>query len=139
MTSEHEPRVVAVASGKGGVGKSLLSANLGIFLATIGKKVVLVDAALGTPNLHIFAGVPRPARSLSEALGGNVRLADVTLPTPVPGMRLVAGAGDSAWVAAAPHGAIERLSSELRALPADWVIVDLGAGTAPSVLDLFLD
>jgi len=139
MTSEHEPRVVAVASGKGGVGKSLLAANVGIFLATLGKKVVLVDAALGTPNLHTFAGVPRPARTLTEALGGSVRLADVTVPTPVAGLRLISGAGDPAWVAAAPPEMIDHLSTELRTLPADWVVVDLGPGTAPWLLDLFLD
>jgi flagellar biosynthesis protein FlhG len=138
--TEYEPRVVAVASGKGGVGKSLLAANVGIFLATLGKRVVIVDAALGTPNLHIFAGVPRPARTLSEALAeGGPSLADVTLPTPVPGMRLVAGAGDPSWVAAARPSMVTHLSAELRRLPADWVIVDLGAGTASWVLDLFLD
>jgi flagellar biosynthesis protein FlhG len=140
MTSEQQPRVVAVASGKGGVGKSLLAANLGIFLATLGKRVVLVDAALGSPNLHIFAGVPRPARSLAEALvPGGASLAEVSLPTPVPGMRLVAGAHDPAWVAGAAPALIERLSIELRALPAEWVVLDLGSGTAPGTLELFLD
>ena len=54
------PRVVAIGGGKGGVGKSLVAANVGIFLATLGKRVVLVDAAFGAANLHIFAGVPRP-------------------------------------------------------------------------------
>lgn len=138
--TEYEPRVVAVASGKGGVGKSLLAANVGIFLATLGKRVVLVDAALGTPNLHVFAGVPRPARTLSEALvEGGPSLTDVTLPTPVPGMRLVAGAGDPAWVAAARPSMVTHLSASLRRLPADWVVVDLGAGTASWILDLFLD
>ena len=138
--TEYEPRVVAVASGKGGVGKSLLAANVGIFLATLGKRVVIVDAALGTPNLHIFAGVPRPARTLSEALAeGGPQLVDVTLPTPVPGMRLVAGAGDPAWAGDARPETIAHLSAELRRLPADWVIVDLGPGTASWVLDLFLD
>jgi len=137
--SEHVPRVVAVASGKGGVGKTLLAANVGIFLATLGKRVVIVDAALGTPNLHIFAGVPRPARTLSEALAeGGPSLADVTLPTPVPGMRLVAGAGDPTWVAAARPSMIAHLIAEIRRLPADWVIIDLGAGTATWILDLFL-
>ena len=57
-----DPRVVAIGGGKGGVGKSLVAANVGIFLATLGKRVVLVDAAFGAANLHIFAGVPRPSR-----------------------------------------------------------------------------
>ncbi|MCA9678081.1 MAG: P-loop NTPase, partial [Myxococcales bacterium] len=138
--SEPEPRVVAVASGKGGVGKSLLAANVGIFLATLGKRVTLVDAALGTPNLHVFAGVPRPARTLAEALvPGGVRLAEVAVPTPVPGMRLVSGVGDPSWIAAARPSMLRHLAGELRALPAEWVVVDLGAGTASWVLELFLE
>ena len=78
------PRVVAIAGGKGGVGKSLVAANVGIFLATLGKKVILVDGAFGTPNLHIFAGVPRPSRTLSEALAaGGPTLADLAVATHV--------------------------------------------------------
>jgi len=136
---EPGPRVVAIASGKGGVGKSLLAANVGIFLATLGKRVVIVDAALGTPNLHIFAGVPRPARTLSDALIRGGVLDDVLLPTPVPGMRLIAGVNDPTWVAAARPSMVARLAAGLRKLPADWVIVDLGPGTAAWILDLFLD
>jgi MinD superfamily P-loop ATPase len=69
----REPQVVAVGGGKGGVGKSLIAANLGIFLATLGKKVVVVDCSLGAPNLHLFCGVPRPTRTLAEALVPTAR------------------------------------------------------------------
>src|SRR3977135_4236244 len=101
------PRVVAIAGGKGGVGKSLVAANVGIFLATLGKRVVLVDAAFGSPNLHIFAGVPRPARSptRSRCAGGPGRartlaecfvpggppLGQLAVATHVPGVRLIGG------------------------------------------------
>ena len=71
MCRSMTPRVVAIGGGKGGVGKSLVAANVGIFLATLGKRVILVDGSFGAPNLHIFAGVPRPARSLSEALAAD--------------------------------------------------------------------
>ena len=72
------PRVVAIGGGKGGVGKSLVAANVGIFLSTLGKRVVLVDGSFGAPNLHIFAGVPRPSRSLSESFAANgPKLAEV--------------------------------------------------------------
>src|SRR6266705_1970698 len=94
------PRVVAIGGGKGGVGKSLVAANVGIFLATLGKRVVLVDAAFGQANLHIFAGVPRPSRSLSEALvTGGPRLAELQVPTHVPGVKLIAGVYDPPWIA----------------------------------------
>src|ERR1043166_6061335 len=106
------PRGVAIGGGKGGVGKSLVAANVGIFLATLGKRVVLVDAAFGAANLHIFAGVPRPSRSLSEALSpGGPRLADLAVATHVPGVRLVGGVYDPPWVAEPGDRKSTRLNS----------------------------
>ncbi len=134
------PRVVAIGGGKGGVGKSLVAANVGIFLATLGKRVVLVDGAFGAPNLHIFAGVPRPSRSLSEALApGGPSLQEVAVATHVPGVRLVAGVGDPPWVAEPSPEAVRALSGQLRELSADWVVVDLGPGLTSPTLELFVD
>src|SRR3954468_19306184 len=133
------PRVVAIGSGKGGVGKSLVAANVGIFLATLGKRVVLVDAAFGAANLHIFAGVPRPSRSLSEALvPGGPRLAELAVPTHVPGVRLIGGVYDPPWGAEPAPELVQLLADQLRQLAADWVVVDLGPGIASPTLELFL-
>src|SRR5882724_6329956 len=112
------PRAVAIASGKGGVGKSLVAANVGIFLATLGKRVILVDAAFGAANLHIFAGVPRPSRSLAEALvPGGPRLADLAVPTHVAGVKLIGGVSDPPWVAEPAPAQVERIVEQIRALP----------------------
>src|SRR5215468_2694303 len=109
------PRVVAIGGGKGGVGKSLVAANVGIFLATLGKRVVLVDAAFGAANLHIFAGVPRPSRSLAEALTtGGPRLADLAVPTHVPGVRLVGAVHDPPRVAEPAPELVQLLADQLR-------------------------
>ena len=133
------PRVVAIGGGKGGVGKSLVAANVGIFLATLGKRVILVDASFGAANLHIFAGVPRPSRSLSEALVANgPRLADLVVPTHVPGVKLIGGVYDPPWVAEPGPALVRIVTEQLHQLPADWVVVDLGAGMAGPVLELFL-
>jgi flagellar biosynthesis protein FlhG len=132
--------VVAIAGGKGGVGKSLVAANVGIFLATLGKRVILVDASFGAPNLHIFAGVPRPARSLSEALAANgPALADLAVATHVPGVRLIGGVYDPPWVANPGPTDVRVIAEQLHELPADWVVVDLGAGIASATLELFLE
>ncbi|MBV8761494.1 MAG: P-loop NTPase, partial [Deltaproteobacteria bacterium] len=134
------PRVVAIAGGKGGVGKSLVAANVGIFLATLGKRVILVDAAFGAPNLHIFAGVPRPSRTLSEALAADgPKLADLAVATHVPGVRLVGGVYDPSWIANPGPAQVSVLGEQLRTLPADWIVVDLAPGTASSTLELFLE
>ncbi len=134
------PRVVAIGGGKGGVGKSLVAANVGIFLATLGKRVILVDGAFGSPNLHIFTGVPRPARSLSEALAANgPALAELAVPTHVPLVKLVGGVYDPPWIAEPDPAMVRLICDQLRQLPADWVVVDLGAGLAAPTLELFLE
>ena len=134
------PRVVAIAGGKGGVGKSLVAANVGIFIATLGKKVVLVDGAFGAANLHIFAGVPRPSRSLSETLTPDgAPLAELAVSTHVPGVKIVAGTSDPPSVAEPGAERVAWLAKQIRTLPADWVVVDLGPGIAPPTLELFLE
>nr|HEX4318008.1 helix-turn-helix domain-containing protein [Kofleriaceae bacterium] len=133
------PQVVAIGGGKGGVGKSLVAANVGIFLATLGKRVVLVDGALGAPNLHLFAGVPRPSRSLGEALvADGPALAELAVSTHVPGVRLIGGVQDAPSVANATIDDVRALSDKLRALPADFVVVDLGPGLGAATLEMFL-
>ena len=134
------PRVVAIAGGKGGVGKSLVAANVGIFLATLGKRVVLVDGSFGAANLHIFAGVPRPQRSLSEALvEGGPALVELAVPTHVPGVRLVGGVYDPPWIADPGPERVRRIADQLRQLPADWIVLDLGPGLTSPTLELFLE
>ena len=59
-------QVVAVGGGKGGIGKSLVSANMAVHWAQSGKRVVLLDADLGGANLHTYLGIPPPRRTLSE-------------------------------------------------------------------------
>src|SRR5262249_11946107 len=122
-----------------GVGKSLVAANVGIFLATLGKRVVLVDAAFGAPNLHIFSGAARPGRSISEALAPDgPPLAELAVATHVPNVRLVGGFFDAPWAANPTVAQVARLAAQLHALPADWVVVDLSPGLAAHTLELFL-
>jgi flagellar biosynthesis protein FlhG len=133
------PQIVAIGGGKGGVGKSLVAANVGIFLATLGKRVVLVDGALGAPNLHLFAGVPRPSRSLGEALvAGGPPLAELAVATHVPGVRLIGGVQDPTGAADVAVDQVRTIADQLRGLAADFVVVDLGPGLAAQTLELFL-
>src|SRR4051794_27557387 len=132
-------RVVAIGGGKGGIGKSLVAANVGIFLATLGKRVVLVDAAFGSPNLHIFAGVSRPARTLSECLApGGPPLGQLAVATHVPGVRLIGAFNDPPSIAEPGPAQVPLVIEQLRELAADWVVVDLGPGLASPVLELFV-
>jgi flagellar biosynthesis protein FlhG len=138
-TSEEAPRVVAFGSGKGGVGKSLLAANVGVFLATLGKRVVLVDAAFGSANLHSFVGVAEPQRTLADMLvHRGFTLDKVVAGTAVPGLEIVAGRHDPAWTANPRARQLARLRDQLRKLTADYVVIDCASGTGTGPLDLLL-
>ena len=131
--------VVAVASGKGGVGKSLLAASISIYLAQLGKKVALVDAALSSPNLHTLVGLDEPERSLHSFLRGEVEhLSEVLEETPFPGLQLIPGHLNGYASANARPTQKNLLLSQIHALPAEFVVLDLDAGTSFNVIDLFL-
>lgn len=123
-------RVIAVGGGKGGIGKSLLSANLGIALARRGARVVLVDLDLGGANLHTCLGVGQPKVTLSDFIDRKVQnLEDVLVPTPFERLSLVSGAMDGLDAANPRHAQKSKLIRNLRLLDVDYVLLDLGAGT----------
>jgi flagellar biosynthesis protein FlhG len=132
-------RVVSIGGGKGGIGKSLISANLGIELARRGKKVVIVDADLGGANLHTTLGVDVPKRTLSDFIERKVeRIDEVVTPTGVENLGLVSGALDHLDAANPRHAQKMRLLRHVQAMDVDYAILDLGAGTHTTVLDFFL-
>ncbi len=136
---DEGPRIIAVGGGKGGTGKSLLAANIGIFLSTLGKRVTLVDAAFGAATLHQFVGLARPQRTLANMLGNaSVPVDYVVVETAIPGLMLIAGEGDPAWASNPKSAQVNKLIARLRQLTSDYVVVDLGAGTNGVTLDLFL-
>ncbi len=135
----HARRVVSVGGGKGGIGKSLISANLGIELARRGKRVVLVDADLGGANLHTTLGIDLPRRTLSDFIERKVaRIEDVVTPTGVENLGLVSGALDHLDAANPRHAQKMRLVRHVQQMNVDYAILDLGAGTHANVLDFFL-
>jgi len=132
------PQVWAIGGGKGGTGKSLLASSLGIHLAQTGRRVVLIDGDLGTPNLHTFLGLELPDVSLSDFVQRRVpTLDDAAVETSVPGLLLVSGARNQLDAESLKHFQKSRLLRLLLELSADVVILDLGAGTSLTTLDLF--
>jgi len=133
------PRIWAIGGGKGGVGKSVLAANLGVVLAKRRQRVVVVDADLGGANLHTIFGMPDPELTLSDYIDRRVpTLDDIVLATSIPGLHLVSGAHALLEMANPKHGQKTRILRHLQGLDADHVILDLGAGTGINVLDFFL-
>ncbi|OOC11356.1 MULTISPECIES: MinD/ParA family protein [Thioalkalivibrio] len=135
MSHNTKPlKVVAVASGKGGVGKTNVSVNLSVGLARLGREVMLFDADLGLANVDVLLGL-RPQRTLHDLVTGDVEdLEDVIIEGP-EGIRVVPSASGIATMAnlSRPehHGLIQAFSMYTR--PLDVLVVDTAAGLQESV------
>ncbi|OGQ25286.1 MAG: hypothetical protein A2138_16765 [Deltaproteobacteria bacterium RBG_16_71_12] len=132
------PQIVAVGGGKGGVGKTLLATNLALALADRGQRVLLVDADLGSANAHTVLGVPAPAATLSDFLERKADLGALAVSTPYANLRFVSGALDDVGAANPQHQSKMRLLRKLSGFDADFLVLDLGAGTGFNTLDFFL-
>jgi flagellar biosynthesis protein FlhG len=132
-------RVIPVGGGKGGVGKSFLVANLATALARSGKRVIAVDGDLEGANLHTCIGVPKPRRSFADFVAHREEdLGKLLLETPIPNLSLIAGTHGNLAAPQPSHARRIRFVRALRQLPADFVLIDLGAGTHAAVLDYFM-
>jgi flagellar biosynthesis protein FlhG len=131
-------RIITVGGGKGGVGKSLVALNLAASLATDGYRVTLVDMDLGAANQHLLLGLLHPNLGLQSLLDKSVGEAkDCLTPTHVPNLSLLAGTSGVLGAANIAHSQKVTLLRKLRALDADVVVVDVGAGVGYNALDFF--
>jgi flagellar biosynthesis protein FlhG len=132
--------LVSVASGKGGVGKSVVSASLALALAKGGRQVILADLDIGGADAHIMFGELNPSVTLTDFLNKRIsRLDEAAIPVTVhPNLRLIAGTGDTLATANMAYARKTRLMKQFRNLEADIVVIDIGAGTNYHALDFFL-
>lgn len=132
--------LISVASGKGGVGKSVVSANLALALAKRGRQVLLADLDVGGADAHIMFGELNPTVTLTDFLNKRVaRLDEVAIPVMFhPNLRLIAGTGDTLATANMAYARKKRLMKHFQDLQADVVVIDIGAGTNFHALDFFL-
>ena len=132
--------LISVASGKGGVGKSIVSVNVALALAKAGRKVLLADLDVGGADAHIMFGELNPPVTLTDFLNKRIdRLDEVAIPVAFhPNLRLIAGTGETLATANMAYARKKRLMKHFRDLDADVVILDIGAGTHYHALDFFL-
>ncbi len=136
MSAARMPQVVGVASGKGGVGKTTVAANLAVALGQRGHRVVLLDADLGLANAQVALGVQAPW-NLSHLLAGEKTLAQLLVDVPgAPGVRLVPGASGLRHMGALADAEVAAVIDAFDALApeVDMLVVDIAAGISPSVL-----
>jgi flagellar biosynthesis protein FlhG len=136
---EQEPqtfgRVIAITSGKGGVGKSNITLNLAIELQRLGKLCLVLDADMGLANIHLLAGVS-PTYDLRDLLSGKACMSDLIMPGP-EGIGIIAG---GSGILAMADSKYEERRDIIRSLAeveeeADIILVDTGAGLGSGVRD----
>lgn len=128
-----------MAGGKGGVGKSLICANISIMLARMNRKVLAIDLDLGGSNLHTCLGVEAGKLSIGDWLTGRTQdLKDLFMHTREPNLKIITGSADPVNVLKKVDRRESVLLAELRKLPFDDIVIDLGAGTQESTIEFFL-
>lgn len=129
----HEPRIMTISSGKGGVGKTNIAINLAIAFAETGKKVVVMDADLGLANVNVILGII-PKYNLYHVIKKQKKLREIIVDTQY-GIQIVAGASGFSQLANLNEEEREAFVEGLKDLSyADYIIIDTAAGVSQNVL-----
>lgn len=131
--------IIPIASGKGGVGKSLVAANLSIALVETGRKVVLVDLDLGGSNLHVILGQMGSIKGIGTYMTNpSMNFNDIILETSYKNLYFIPGEAEVPGMANLKVSQKKKIISHLLKIEADYLIIDLGAGTSLDIMDFFL-
>lgn len=139
LVSPQEKKIWAVGGGKGGIGKTILTTNMAVYLSWLNKKVIVIDLDLGGANIHTSLGVEPSKKSLSDFVTGKTEnIADLLQETKIRNLKIITGAQDPLGIANYHKIEKEKFLKEINKLEADYVLLDLGAGTSSNTIDFFL-
>ena len=137
-TQTPGPVLIPVASGKGGVGKTFMVANLAIALAQLGKRVIAADLDFGGANLYTHLGFDNRHLGIAHFISSrDVRLEELLVKTRFDGLRFLPGEARMPFLANMNYFHKQKLLLNLAKLDADYLFLDLAAGTSFNVLDFF--
>jgi flagellar biosynthesis protein FlhG len=127
-----------IGGGKGGTGKSFVTSSMGMNLARLGKRVTLIDGDLGGANLHTFLKIKKPRYSLADFFERKIPLSDIISNTEIPNLRFIIGDIRSLDTIGIKYPQKLKLYRHIKNITADYVLIDLGAGSGPNIIDTFL-
>ena len=134
----NKTTIIPIAGGKGGIGKSMIAANLAIALAQLGHSTVAVDLDLGGSNLYMLLGLQNKHRGIGDYLKTKeITFDDLRVQTEWPHLKFIPGDGQTPFLANINFAQKTKLIKMIKHIQADFVILDLGAGTSFNVLDFF--
>lgn len=138
MEQLRRPIILSVGGGKGGVGKSMVCANLAVHYAQAGLRTVVLDLDFGAANLHTIFGMRQPAKSLSNYFAtARSHVRNYLVDSGVENLSLAPASGCTPDLAMLRHALKAKLVRQIRQLDADIVLLDLGAGSSHNVVDFF--
>lgn len=139
ITQRRNAKIIPIAGGKGGVGKTELCANLGVRLGQLGYRTIVIDLDLGGSNLHSALGIKNKNPGVGNFLSDRkLSFESLLTPTPYPNVLFIPG---DVLVAGTPNVGFAQKKSILRnieSLEADYILLDLGSGASNNVIDFFL-
>ncbi len=131
-------KILPIASGKGGVGKTVFTANLGIVLASKGEKVVIVDLDLGGSNMHTVLGIKNDMSGIGHFINNKeLTFNDIIHETKYKNLHFIPGDALFVGTANLQYFRKKQIIKGLAAIDADWVLLDLGAGTSANTIDFY--
>ena len=135
----QNPQTIAIGSGKGGVGKTLIAANIGYHLAQQNKKVIIVDFNLSSPCLHTFFNIEKPKKTLKDLiLNPIIDLNELTCNTDIKNLKIICSSADTLGILEYANLMVTKLIKAVHLLRTDFVIFDLGTGLNSYDINLFL-
>lgn len=131
-------KIWAIASGKGGTGKTVLASSMAAHLADLGFRTVLVDADLGNANVHTCFGISRPPVTIADFIDRqSEHIEAVALDSGIENLRIISGALEPMDAAHIRYQQKRRIIRQLNTLEADVVLLDIASGANLTQVELF--